>query len=255
MEYSIRELSELAGVSARTLRYYDEIGLLRPAYTTEAGYRYYGERELAILQQILFYRERGFDLKSIQRIVWQNDFDIMNALEEHLLELEKQKEHVDSLIRTVKQTIASRKGECKMSDQEKFRVFKENLVKENEKKYGEEVRQKYGDEEMDASGRKMMNMTEEEWSLYQQLGEQILAKLKENVLAGTLPESEAAREIVSLHKDWLSRSWKKYSAEAHKGVAALYTCDERFKAYYDRETEGCAAFLTAAVEYWADRIE
>lgn len=57
--YSIRELSEIAGVSARTLRYYDQIGLLKPAYTNEAGYRFYGEQEINMLQQILFYRERG----------------------------------------------------------------------------------------------------------------------------------------------------------------------------------------------------
>lgn len=67
MVYSIRELSELAGVSARTLRYYDEIGLLKPLYVNGAGYRFYGEKEVDALQQILFYRERGFDLKQIQK--------------------------------------------------------------------------------------------------------------------------------------------------------------------------------------------
>ena len=80
MKYSIRKLSELAGVSARTLRYYDEIGLLKPLEVSEAGYRYYGEHELALLQQILFYRERGFDLKQIRKILYQDDFDIMHAL-------------------------------------------------------------------------------------------------------------------------------------------------------------------------------
>lgn len=84
LKYSIRKLSELAGVSARTLRYYDEIGLLKPSEISEAGYRYYGERELALLQQILFYRERGFDLKQIRKILYQDDFDIMRALKEHL---------------------------------------------------------------------------------------------------------------------------------------------------------------------------
>ena len=105
LKYSIRKLSELAGVSARTLRYYDEIGLLKPSEISEAGYRYYGERELALLQQILFYRERGFDLKQIRKILYQDDFDIMRALKEHLRELEEQKTHVESLIRTVEQTI------------------------------------------------------------------------------------------------------------------------------------------------------
>ena len=80
LKYSIRKLSELAGVSARTLRYYDEIGLLKPSEISEAGYRYYGERELALLQQILFYRERGFDSKQIRRSCIRMILSIMRAL-------------------------------------------------------------------------------------------------------------------------------------------------------------------------------
>lgn len=120
VEYSIRELSQMAGVSARTLRYYDEIGLLKPLYVTEAGYRYYGEKEVDILQQILFYRERKFDLKSIKKMLCEDDFDRMRALEEHLAELEKQRDRLETLIGTVKQTISAMKGEWVMSDPEKF---------------------------------------------------------------------------------------------------------------------------------------
>ena len=98
--YSIHELSTIAGVSARTLRYYDEISLLKPLYVNEAGYRFYGEEEVLLLQQILFYKERGFDLKEIKQMIYQKDFDIMDALKSHLLALTKQREHVDSLIRT-----------------------------------------------------------------------------------------------------------------------------------------------------------
>lgn len=254
MEYSIRELSELAGVSARTLRYYDSIGILKPLYTNDAGYRYYGENEVALLQQILFYRERGFDLKRIRDILYQRDFDILHALEEHLLELEKQKEHMDSLIRTVKQTILQRKGECNMSDAEKFEVFKERIVKENEERYGAEVREKYGDEEMDASNRKLRGMTEADWERFQNLGEEIRERLKEAVLKGVTPESEEAKRIVILHKEWLGKTWKEYSQEAHKAIANMYICDERFRLYYDKEVEGCAVLLEQAVRYWVDKI-
>ena len=69
--YTIKEMAETAGVSARTLRYYDTIGLLKPAFTNEAGYRFYGEQEVDLLQQILFYRERGMDLQSIQNIIYK----------------------------------------------------------------------------------------------------------------------------------------------------------------------------------------
>lgn len=255
MNYGIRELSEIAGVSARTLRYYDQIGLLKPLYTNEAGYRYYGESEVALLQQILFYRERGFDLKRIQKIIYQDDFDIVEALQEHLLELEEQRSHMDSLINTVERTIASMKGEDKMSDKEKFEAFKKEIVKENEEKYGTEVREKYGDEEADASNQKLLKMSEAEWKEFKRLEAEIKERLKAGVQRGISPESEKAGQIVKLHKEWLCRTWKTYSADAHKGIAAMYMADERFQSYYDDEVSGCAAFLSDAVQYWAGRPE
>lgn len=253
MEYGIRELSRLAGVSARTLRYYDEIGLLKPARITQAGYRFYGERELELLQQILFYRERDFDLKSIRQILYGKDFDVMHALEDHLAQLEEQRKHVDFLIHTVKQTIRTMKGECSMSDSERFEAFKRQAVAENEEKYGAEARERYGDEEVEASRQKIMNMSRQEWESFRELEERILLRLKEAVLAGLKPESEEAREIVLMHKEWLCKTWKQYTVEAHKGVVQLYTADERFRAYYDREVEGCAALLEQAVRYWAGK--
>ena len=254
MEYGIGELSELAGVSARTLRYYDEIGLLKPLYVSEAGYRFYGEEEISLLQQILFYRERGFDLKRIRQILYRDDFDIMHALEEHLLELEEQRKHVEALIRTVKQTIRQVKGECKMSDAKKFEAFKESIICENENKYGKEVREKYGDEEADAANRKLMNMSEADYKRFKELEEEIKACLKEGAASQIKPDSEYAKRVVSLHKEWLCMTWKQYTAEAHKSVAKMYICDERFKAYYDEETPGCADWLEQAVCFWADRI-
>lgn len=248
MTYSIRELSELAGVSARTLRYYDEIGLLKPMYASDAGYRFYGDSEVAVLQQILFYRERGFDLKQIRKIIYEEDFDIVRALEEHLMVLENQRKHVDSLIWTVKQTLGSMKGECEMKDREKFQAFKEGLIRENEEKYGKEIREKYGDDEVDASNRKMLNMFEEKWQQFKMLEEEIKAALKEAVLAGVSPDSAEARKIVDLHKEWLQMTLKQYSPEIHKGIAAMYVADERFKAYYDGDVAGCAELLANAVK-------
>ena len=121
--YSVKEMADMAGVSARTMRYYDRIGLLKPAFTNEAGYRFYGEREVDLLQQILFYRERGIELRCIQDIIYNEDFDIRGALEEHLLELEKSKEHIDSLIRLVRRSILSMKGEEQMTDKEKLSII------------------------------------------------------------------------------------------------------------------------------------
>lgn len=254
MEYSIRELSELAGVSTRTLRYYDGIGLLKPLYVNEAGYRYYGEHEVVLLQQILFYRERGFDLKRIGQILYQEDFDIMKALTEHLRELEEQREYVNSLIRTVKQTILQVKGEYEMSDAEKFEAFKERIVREHEEKYGEEIRGKYGDATVDEAHRKILDMSEADYERFQNLGKEIQKRLQEGVEAGIRPDSEEAKRIVILHKEWLSRTWKQYTQEAHEGIAKMYVADERFRLYYDQVVTGCAELLEQAIQYWVDKI-
>ena len=254
MVYSIRELSELAGVSARTLRYYDAIGLLKPLYVNEAGYRFYGESEVAVLQQILFYKERGFDLKQIQKAIYEADFDIVEALDDHLLALENQRKHMEALIWTVKQTLKSMKGECEMKDSEKFQAFKESMIHENEEKYGEEIREKYGDSEVDASNQKMLNMSEEEWKHFKGLEEEIKNALKKGVGEDISADSAEAANIVKLHKEWLCMTLKQYSPEIHKGIASMYTADERFKAYYDAEVPGCAALLVSAVNQWCDRL-
>lgn len=254
MVYGIRELSELAGVSARTLRYYDEIDLLKPLYVNEAGYRFYGEQEADLLQQILFYRERGFGLKQIRELLKSGDFDVERALEEHLLELEARRDHLDALIRTVKLTILSKKGEYEMSDKEKFEALKERAIEENETRYGEEIREKYGDASVDGSNQKLKGMSREEWEQFQALEKEILEELKACISTKVRSNSEKAKKLVLLHKKWLCMTWTKYTVEAHKGVAAMYTADERFRQYYDSEVPGCAEFLKQAVEYWAEKL-
>lgn len=251
-EYSIRELSKLAGVSARTLRYYDELGLLKPLYVSDAGYRFYGEEELNLLQQILFYRERGFELKDIKKILYGRDFNLESALEEHLLDLENQKSKLDALILTVRQTLASVKGEYDMSDTEKFTAFKKGLIKENEAKYGEEIRQKYGQEAIDAANANMLNMSEEAFDTFQKISSEITEKLENGVRTGILADSKEAQTIFRLHKDWLLMTWATYSAQAHKGVASMYVADERFTGYYDKNVPGCAQLLKEIIHYWAD---
>ena len=240
-------------MSARTLRYYDEIGLLKPRYVNEAGYRFYGERELLLLQQILFYRERGFDLKRIGHILYEKDFDLLDALEEHLQELERQRAHMEALIWTVKQTILSVKGEETMSDVEKFAAFKERAVQENEARYGEEAREKYGDEQVDASNQKMLSMSKEQWERFKQLEAEILERLEAGVRDRITAESEDAGEIVKLHKEWLMMIWKQYTRQAHVGLADMYVADQRFTDYYDRNVTGCARLLEQAIRYWVNR--
>src|SRR6058998_1814520 len=83
MAYTVKQVAAMSGVSVRTLHFYDETGLLKPAYHGANGYRFYEEPQLLTLQQILFYRELGFELKQIQRILSRSDFDKIGALESH----------------------------------------------------------------------------------------------------------------------------------------------------------------------------
>src|SRR3954471_13835536 len=89
MAYTVKQVATLSGVSVRTLHFYDETGLLKPAYVGANGYRYYEEPQLLILQQILFYRELGFELKQIKRILGRADFEKVDALRSHRTVLEK----------------------------------------------------------------------------------------------------------------------------------------------------------------------
>lgn len=238
MEYSINELSKLAGVSARTLRYYDEIGLLKPAYINDAGYRFYTSDEVDVLQQILFYRERGLELKTIERIIHEKDFDMLAAMEDHLLELENEKARTEALIETVKKTIEHMKGERQMSDMEKFQAFRD------------EAAEKYGEEEVNESYMKISGLSAEEEQKWNALGDEIIAKLEAAVQAGICSDSEEAKTIAQLHKEWLCVPLPRYTPEIHRGIAAMYVCDERFTKYYDRNVEGCAQLLCDAVKKW-----
>lgn len=246
MEYTIQKLASLAGVSTRTLRYYDEIGILKPARINSSGYRIYGQEEVNRLQQILFYRELGVGLDSIKDIVTAPSFDGTKALREHREKLLEKREQLDLLIANVDKTIALTEGRITMSNKEKFEGFKKKMIEDNEKKYGKEIRDKYGKESVEASNAKVMNMTEEQYQEVTALAEQIHTTLAEAFKTGD-PAGELAQKAANLHKQWLTYYWKDYSKEAHAGLAQMYVDDERFTAYYDKEQPGTAEFLRDAI--------
>src|SRR5690606_19626136 len=173
MEYTVQKLAKLAGISTRTLRYYDEINLLKPARVNSSGYRIYGQKEIDKLQLIMFYRELGGELSNIKAILDSEKFNDIRALENHQKRLIEQRNRLSLLINNIENTIKMKKGEIVMKDSEKFAGFKENLVKENEKLYGNEVRQKYGNETVDKSNKRFLNMSKEEYSRFEKLSEDI----------------------------------------------------------------------------------
>ncbi|WP_313152281.1 MerR family transcriptional regulator [Lacrimispora sp.] len=246
MEYTINKLAKLAGVSTRTLRYYDELGLLSPARVSSNGYRIYGQKEIDRLQQILFYRELGVSLEEIRNILASKDFDGLSALESHLTALLARREQLNLLVANVEKTIKTMKGEMIMSDQEKFEGFLQKLVDHNERKYGEEARAKYGDEHVNRSNTKVLNMSKEQYIELEKLTADLNETLKAAFEQGD-PASELAHKACELHKNWLCFYWDDYSKEAHKGVTQMYVDDPRFTGYYDKIVPGCAAFLRDAV--------
>ena len=134
MEYSIQSLSKMAGVSTRTLRYYDEIGILKPARIASSGYRVYSEKEVDLLQQILFYKELGIELKVIKQILSSPSFDILKALYSHKEGLLKKRAQIDLLIENVQKTIDSKERGKKMANKDKFNGFKKELIDKNTEK-------------------------------------------------------------------------------------------------------------------------
>jgi len=246
MEYTVQKLAKIAGISSRTLRYYDEIEILKPARINSSGYRVYGEAEVNRLQQILFYRELGVGLSAIKEIVISPSFDGLKALREHREKLLEKRMQIELLIANVDKTIALTEGRIEMSDKEKFEGFKEKLIEDNEKKYGEEIRSKYGNDAVNASNKKIKGMTEEQYSQWKLLEESVIETLKEAYASGD-PAGELGQKAADLHRQWLSYTWNKYSKEAHVGLANMYVEDERFKAYYDKEQPGLAEFLRDAI--------
>lgn len=254
MEYTVNRLAGLAGVSARTIRFYDEIGLLRPARTTGAGYRIYGGEQVDTLQQILFFRAMGLPLETIRAILSDAAFDRRGALQSHLAALRKEQARLDRLILTVEKTIEKEEGRRTMTDKEKFEGLKQRLVDENEARYGEEIREAYSEETVDESNRKLLNMDKGQFDRMQQDAQDILTLLKEAVQGGAKPDGDAGQRLAALHKKWLGYSWPRYAKEAHLGLVQMYLADERFAAYYDGAVPGGAQFLHDAVTAWIDAI-
>ncbi|MDD4834743.1 MAG: MerR family transcriptional regulator, partial [Lutispora sp.] len=178
MEYTVQKLGSMAGISTRTLRYYDEIGILKPARINSSGYRIYGQSEVDRLQQILFYRELGIALESIKDIVTAPSFDSIIALKGHREKLLAKREQLNLLLANVDKTIALAEGRTKMSDKEKFEGFKQKMIDDNEKKYGKEIRKKYGDDMVNESNNKIKGMTEEQYREWQKLCEDVTHTLK-----------------------------------------------------------------------------
>ena len=249
MEYTIQKLAQMAGVSTRTLRYYDELDILKPARINSSGYRIYCQAEIDQLQQILFYRELGVSLESIKEIVTSSSYNPAQALREHHEKLLEKRKLLDSLILNVQKTIARTEGRITMTDKEKFEGLKKKTIDENEAKYGKEIRKKYGHETVNQSNQKVMGMSQEQHDEVTRLATEVMETLQAAFETGD-PAGELAQKTADLHRQWLCYYWDSYSKKAHASLAQMYVDDQRFTAYYDEKKPGTAVFLRDAIQIY-----
>jgi DNA-binding transcriptional MerR regulator len=243
MSYTVNEVAKLAGISVRTLHYYDEVGLLKPSVNPSNGYRNYDEAELLRLQQVLFFRELEFTLDDIKQILDSPDFDTIQALDDHKKMIELNIKRMQGLLNTIDKTKAKLKGEHDMKDNEYF----ENLVKENEVQYGDEVRAKYGKDAYaktkDWKGKDYKKVFEE--------GEQITKELVALIKQGKKPGDAEVQEVMERHYQMIGKFWE-VNPEAYKNLGQMYVDDDRFTKNIDIALPGLAKFMHEAMTVFAD---
>jgi DNA-binding transcriptional MerR regulator len=252
MVYTVAKLAKVSGVSVRTLHWYDQVGLLQPAYHGANGYRYYEEEQLLILQQILFFRELGFELKQIEKILKRNDFDKMRALSAHRQVLQKNVERTKKLIKTIDRTIEHLKGTQKMKDHEMYLGFS----KEKQEEYQKYLVNRFGDKienSIKESNERVKKMTKEDLEKSQKDWIHILDDLAKQWKKQAPASSPEVQKIIRRHYEWLKNYWTP-DRTSYAGMGEGYTGFEwkdAFKAY-DSEHPKLAGFLAEGIKIFAE---
>jgi DNA-binding transcriptional MerR regulator len=241
--FTVKQLSRLAGVTPRTLHYYDQIDLLKPSRVGDNGYRYYGEEALARLQQIMLYRELDMPLEDIKAILGGRDFDVLSALESHKSALRQRVARMERLIATVDRTILHLKGKTTMSQKQYFEGFSD----EQQAEYEKEALQTYDPETVKAANKKWKGYTDAE---KRRIGEEGNAVYGEFLLA--LPKGPASPEAQACVERWrrhIEYFWVPDEAQL-LGLAEGYNDDPRFRANFDKIHPDLAGFIREAVKVY-----
>lgn len=241
MKYTIKKLATAAGVSVRTLHYYDDIGLLKPSEVGDNGYRYYGEPELLRLQQILFFRELEFPLEKIQMSLDSPGFNNLEALRNHRQVLLKQKKRMSRLIKTVDQTITSmQKGES-MTANDLYGGFTKQQMEE----YQAEAEQRWGTTDAyKQSVQRTKNWTKAQYKKVFDESSEITLKLSR--LMDKSVNDPSVQELVKAHRNNINNFYD-VSDEIYRGLAEMYVADPRFSKNYDDVSPGLSKFISEAM--------
>lgn len=250
-KYSVNELSELAGISVRTLHYYDQIGLLKPLIRTEAKYRFYGKEELLRLQQILFYKELDFPLKEIIEIMNEPEFDLIVALSNHKVALKARQNRIKLLIDTIDKTIHNQlKNKKTMLTPEELYA---GLSKETATAYRTEAAEKYGKTTVETAEKSLRKMSKAQ--LMELRGEQEEITKALFAVKNEYVESDRVQELIARHyqitrKFWGTHGTSDSQAQQYKGLGELYVNDERFTVIDGNPQPEFAQFLSRAMTYF-----
>ncbi len=235
MNYTAKKVAQLSGITVRTLHFYDEIGLLKPSFVAENGYRYYQEKELIRLQQILFFRELGFELKKIQEIIVQDDFDTIHALHSHKHVLEKNITRLKTLIKTIDTTITYLEEKQPMNEHTLFNGFDKEKQAEHEK----QLINKYGDTVKDhitESKNKIKHWTKTDWDKRGAEFDSICKELTSLLEKKYKPNAPEVQTIIKRHYEWIKNFWTP-NKESYAGLGQVYASPEwqtRFIPYHEK---------------------
>ena len=244
--YTIKVIADLAGVTTRTLRYYDQLGLLIPAEIGKNGYRYYDHDNLLRLQQVLYFRELDVPLKEIQYLLSRPDFQLLSSLKNHRAALRDQVQRLNKLLATLERTISSLQGEGNMSEKEYFEGF-------DETRYEDETRELWGDtSQYKESQRKWSNYSKDQKEEIKAEGGKIAERMvtKNPDISVDDPDVQAA---VGDYYDYLNKYFYACDVGFLRSLADMWVQDPRFARNYERIREGGSAFVREAVHIYCDR--
>lgn len=247
MPYTVKELSQLSGVTVRTLHFYEELNLLKPAYKGSNGYRYYEEKELLKLQQILFFKKLGFTLKQIQKTLGQSDFNHLDALYSHKQALSRDWKKMRLLIKTIDKTIKHLEGKKKMKESEMF----EGLSLVTRGKGNESY---FAAEELVLKSVKKPNEKHEK-AYYEDLDRTAKSIFKDLVRLqgqGVRSGSEEVQQVIRKHHAFISKQ-QNANRDVYEALALLYIEHPEFRKQLDQFDPKLASFMSQAMKIFAEK--
>ena len=257
MSYTVKKLAELSGVTERALRWYDEIGLLKPAYYGENGYRYYEEEELLLLQQILFYRELGIPLDEIRRALAGNDFDKLKALSSHRAALRKRLEQTKELLKTIDKTVLHLRGQIMIKEDEMYRGFRNWSKDKGPESYvlGVCIDPEECDDEAEKIVLQSVKKTKPQDQAYYEKLEQryteIYGLLVSCLEQGLSPDSDQVQKAVKEHFQY-AEQFHDCTQAVYLALAKLYVEKQEFRKQLEHFHRELPEFMAAAMRVFAE---